>query len=95
MKEYIKPFDLDHFLYLAIFTGLAILLFTNKDEVKKKRDKISKIILTTSLIQQAWLYGSYLFVYEFDLSVALPLHLSRINTIMGIIFLFTMDKKML
>lgn len=41
------------------------------------------------------LYTWYFFETGFDLSEALPFHISRITTVLGIIFLFTNNKKVL
>lgn len=92
MTEYIRPFDYNHFIYIGIFTVFTFLLFTKKEFVRESRDKISFAILVVSIMQQILLYYSYYVLYDFDLAVSLPLHISRINSILGIIFLITKNK---
>lgn len=46
------------------------------------------------MLQQLLLYGSYVWLGEFTLGESLPLHISRINTILGIIFLFTKSRSL-
>ncbi|WP_300408631.1 TIGR02206 family membrane protein [Lagierella sp.] len=92
MTEFIKPFGLDHFIYMTIFLLFAIILFKKKDAIAKNQSTITKVILVTSIIQQIVLYGSYLFLEDFNPAVSLPLHISRINTIMGILYLITRDR---
>ncbi len=92
MTEFIKPFGLDHFIYLTIFLIIAGLFFVKRNKVTENKNTITKIILLTSILQQIVLYGSYFILEDFDISVSLPLHISRINTIMGILYLITKDK---
>lgn len=87
--EFIPMFRTDHLIFIGGLAVMAVLLFRYKDKVKEKRKTITKIILFTSLIQQILLYSSYFFLKEFDLSESLPLHISRINTIIGIFYLLT------
>lgn len=91
--EYIKVFGMDHIIYIAGLIILRVLLFKFRRNVKKKRNTLTKIILFTSICQQVLLYGSYFVIMEFDLSESLPLHISCISSILGILFLITKNKK--
>ena len=92
--EYIQIFGLEYFIYIAGLLLFAFLLFSFREKARQYRDILTKIILITSICQQILLYGSYFVLMEFDLSESLPLHISRINTILGIIYLVTKDKKL-
>ncbi|MFC3900905.1 TIGR02206 family membrane protein [Aliicoccus persicus] len=91
--EYITLFGPDHLIYVAGMIVVAILLFTNISFIKKHRAIITLVILVLSIIQQIVLYGSYFVLYDFDLAESLPLHISRINSILGIIYFITKNKK--
>lgn len=92
--RYIKPFDFNHIIYLLIMLIFIILLIVFKEKIKKNHRKIARVIVTVSIIQQFLLYGSYFFIEGFTLGESLPLHISRINTILGIIYLITNSKKL-
>lgn len=91
--EYINLLGVDHLLYIAILVLVAALLFTNPQSVRSNRDQITIVIFLFSLAQQIILYGSYFILFEFDLGESLPLHISRINTIIGFLFLLTKDRR--
>lgn len=92
MTDFIQPFGPSHLIYIGIFLFVAILFFINIRFVRAHRDRIEKTVLIISLIQQCILYGSYLLLFNFDFSESLPLHISRINSILGIIYLVTKSK---
>lgn len=92
MTDFIKPFGPNHLLYIGIVIMVGFLLFTNIPFVRKHRDQISMMVLIISIIQQCILYGYYLLFFKFDLSESLPLHISRINSIIGILYLATQNK---
>lgn len=91
--DYITLFGVDHLIYIAGMIILAILLFTKHKAVKKHRNTITIIIIVVSIIQQIILYGSYYVLLDFDPGESLPLQISRVNTILGIIYLITKHKK--
>lgn len=91
--DYIPLFGPDHLIYIVGVILISILLFTNKPFVRKHRTTITMIVLITSIIQQIVLYGSYYVLLDFDLGESLPLQISRVNTILGIIYLITKNKK--
>ena len=92
MTDFIKPFGPNHWLYIGIVIMVGFLLFTNIPFVRKHRDQISMMVLIISIIQQCILYGYYLLFFKFDPLESLPLHISRINSILGIIYLATKSK---
>lgn len=90
--EYISLFSLDHLLYIGGLLGLGTALFLNKQKVKKKRETITTLIILISLGQQILLYSSYFYLFDFDLAESLPLHISRINSLLVIWYLFTRNE---
>lgn len=90
--KYIQIFSWEHGLYIALLLLVALFMFTQQDKVVKYREPLAKGIVMISILQQLILYGSYLYLGEFTLSESLPLHISRINTLLGIAFLLTRSK---
>src|SRR5690625_4093123 len=74
---------------------LLYLLISQFKIIKIHADKISYWILSFSISQQVLLYSWYIFETGFDVSEALPLHISRISSILGIIYLITKNQKVL
>lgn len=91
--DYITLYNLDHILYILGLGGLGAALFLNKDKVTKKRELVTKIIIIFSIGQQILLYSSYFYLLDFDLAESLPLHISRINSILGMVYLLTKNEK--
>lgn len=92
--EYIPMFGLEHFLYILILALCGILLFKGKDIFRKHEKIFTAVLLITSIFQQVILYSSYYYFFDFDLGESLPLHISRINSILIIIFLITKSRKL-
>lgn len=92
--EFIDLLSPEHFLYIGILIFFGLLLFMNQSFVREHRQLISKIILTLSILQQILLYGSYVWLGEFTLAESLPFHISRINSILGILFLVTQSQRL-
>jgi len=88
-------FDEHHITYIVLMAVLLFLIITQAKYLKEHAEQIRKIILVTSIGQQILLYSWYIFETGFDVSESLPLHISRISSILGIIFLFTKNKKVL
>lgn len=91
--EYITLFSLEHFIYIGGLVVMGLLLFLRKEWIWTNRDKVSNGILLVSIAQQILLYTSYGLLFEFSLAESLPFHLSRINSLLGIIFLITKNKR--
>lgn len=91
--NYIQILGLDHFIYLSVLAVFGILLFYFQSFIENNRLQLTKIIFCISLAQQFILYGSYILLGEFSLAESLPLHISRINTILGLIFLATRSQQ--
>jgi hypothetical integral membrane protein (TIGR02206 family) len=93
--EYIRPFDMDHIIYIGILIITLFLMLKNYNYVKINSKNIGNIILGISIFQQILLYSWYFLETDFDLSEALPLHICRISTLLGIYFLITKNTKVL
>lgn len=76
-----------HLLYLSILFIFSLLLFLNPQSVKQHRKTITKTILVVSLLQQMLLYGYFIIFDKFTLAESLPLHLSRITTLLIILYI--------
>lgn len=92
-EQYIKIFGPDHVLYIVGFIFLAYLLFAKRDIIKKNRDKVDKVLLVITIIQQTLLYGAYYVYLGFDLSESLPFHVCRICSFFVMAFLITKNQK--
>lgn len=91
--DYITLFNPDHIIYILGMILVGIALFIKRGDVKEDRSKITAAILIVSVFQQILLYSSYYFILDFDLGESLPLQISRVNSILGIIFLITKNEK--
>lgn len=92
---FISIFDGHHLFYIALMLILLLLMITQYDKIKEYSEQLRKGILIVSIGQQILLYSWYIFEMGFDLSESLPLHISRISSILGIIYLLTKKKKVL
>lgn len=92
---YMTIFDEHHMTYILLMGVLLLLMVTQVEKVKKHAEIIRKGILMVSIIQQVALYSWYIFETGFDISESLPFHISRISSILGIIFLWTKNNKVM
>lgn len=83
-----------HLLYVSILVSFGILLFFNPTNVRLYRQRLSTGILIVNLLQQCLLYGYFIVFDSFTIAASLPLHLSRITSILIIIFLITKHTKL-
>ncbi len=84
-----------HLFYIGLMAGLLFLLVARHRDIKEKAKGVSRWILGISVAQQIVLYSWYLFETGFDLSESLPLHISRISSLLGIVFLVTKNTHVL
>lgn len=92
---YIEIFGLNHLIYVLILMASITLLLIFRKSVVRNRKKFAIFLLTVSVLQQILLYSWYTFETGFDMSDALPFHICRIATLLGIIFLLTKNKHIL
>ena len=93
--EFINPFDIHHLIYLVIFSIILLLMIFKKNEIRENSKKIAGGILIISVFQQLLLYSWYFLETGFNVSEALPFHICRISSILGIYFLITKNTKVL
>ncbi len=91
--EYIAILGLDHMLYMIGLIMIGTALFIKRDKVVDNKKVVTLIILMASILQQIILYGSYFHFMAFDLAESLPFHISRVSSILGIIYLITKNSK--
>lgn len=91
--EYIPLFGMEHLLYIAGLALLAVGLFVFQKNINRHERLFTTLILAVSFYQQYLLYSSYYDMMGFRLSESLPLHISRVNSILGIIYLLTNDQR--
>ncbi|TWT27266.1 TIGR02206 family membrane protein [Planomicrobium sp. CPCC 101110] len=92
---FLRPFDVNHWMYIAVLLAVFILLVRKKAYIRENSKKISMIVLGVSLFQQILLYTWYSFETGFHPSVSLPLHISRISTLLGMVYLLTKSAKVM
>ncbi len=92
---FISVFNGHHLFYIAGMIGLLLLMCTQHRKVKKHADQIRQWILLISIGQQVLLYSWYIFEMGFDVSESLPFHISRISSLLGIVYLFSKNNNIL
>jgi hypothetical integral membrane protein (TIGR02206 family) len=92
---YLKPFDADHWVYIAVLAAVCFLLIRHKGFLREHRKRIGITVLVVSIFQQILLYTWYYFETGFHLSVSLPLHISRISTLLGMLYLITRNDRLM
>jgi hypothetical integral membrane protein (TIGR02206 family) len=86
---FINAFSLAHFLYLAAFFAILIAMFVFRDFINTNQIVIGRVLFIISVLQQILLYSWYYFETKFDFKQALPLHICRLSTLMGLVYLVT------
>lgn len=92
---FIKVFRGHHLVYILGMFTLFFLMVRNKRKIIKNRELVRRSLLMIAILQQMLLYSWYIFETGFALSEALPFHISRISSILGIVFLITINKNIL
>lgn len=92
---YLTVFDLSHVIYVFILVGALGLLIGCREKVRANQRNVAAIILTISILQQVILYSWQFLENGFNVSEALPLHISRISSLLGIYYLLTKNTKVL
>lgn len=92
---YIHLFDVHHNLYIVLMITLLIILIKYYKQVQLHQDIIRKWLLVFLVIQQVGLYSWYILEMGFDIGESLPLHISRISSVLCIVYLMTTKKKVM
>lgn len=85
----------DHLLYLGIMAACLVALLALRGTVRRHGEPLRWILLVISGAQFVTLYAWYATEFSFDPAEALPLHISRISTILGLWFLATRDLRVM
>lgn len=85
---FIKPFDAQHAIYLGIFLVVLGLILSQHRKIKEDAEPVLATTLALSIMQVIILYGSYI-AEGFNWAEGLPLHISRVSTFIGILWLIT------
>jgi hypothetical integral membrane protein (TIGR02206 family) len=85
----IKLFGIEHLFYLSVMISAFLFIWINRKQLHRNQKNIRTTLIIVSIFQQILLYTYFAFMTNFDLSQALPLHLCRISTILGLLYLFT------
>jgi len=86
---YIKVFGPEHFFFLSVILVLVFIVVRYRHQLKSHERTLTKILLGFSLFQQILLYSWYAVFTGFDITKALPLHLCRISSLLGIYYLLS------
>lgn len=92
-QDYIQIFGPEHLRYISMLLLVAIALFTFRERIPRNRKRLTGIILAVSVFQQLLLYTSYFYLLDFHLGESLPLQISRISSLLGIVLLVTKNRK--
>lgn len=86
---FISAFSTAHILYLVAFFAILSSMFIFQDFIRDHQVVIARTLFFVSLAQQILLYSWYYLETKFDLKQALPLHICRLSTLMGMYYLLT------
>lgn len=92
---YIYLFDVHHNLYIVLMGILLLILIKYYKQIQLNQVTVRKWILGILVVQQVSLYSWYFFEMGFDIGESLPLHISRISSILCLIYLITTKRKVM
>ncbi len=92
---YIGVFSLEHALFIYLFALHLALLILNRDKIKENPKPVYISYFVVSVFQHILLYSWFVAETGFDLAEALPLHISRVSSIIGLFYLVTKSKKIM
>lgn len=78
----------DHRTYVAFYLTLLVLLLSARDLVRRRQELVRGVVVLVSLAQQLVMYGHHLARGD-RWADALPLHICRICTLLGLVWLLT------
>ncbi|MBG9983831.1 TIGR02206 family membrane protein [Aerococcaceae bacterium DSM 111022] len=93
--DYIELFSVSHLFYFTVFILCIIGLIRFRESIRRNSNAWRFTILVVSIFQQFLLYGWYADQMGYPLNEALPLHISRVSLILGIVYLITLDKRVM
>jgi len=85
---FVRPYSLPHILFLLVCAAFIWFFIRYRKTISRTRDTVCRILLCTLAFQQVFLlYGWYWLCTGFDPAVSLPLHISRVTSLLTICFL--------
>lgn len=92
---YLRPYDGHHLFFLGMAGLLLVGLLAGRRWVRAHAELVARVTLVISILQQIGVYSWYALETGFDLGDSLPLHISRVTTIMGIAYLCTRSRALM
>lgn len=92
--EFITIFGPQHLVYVLLLLGLGAALVLGRDRVRRHDRAIRRVLLGVVVVQQVTLYGFYA-ATGWDNAESLPLHISRISALLGLVYLATGSRRVL
>lgn len=86
---FIELFGAGHLVYLAGMLLLLVGVVAGRRVVRRHYGSVLGIVTVVVLVQQVALYSWYALETGFDPAEALPLHISRVSTLVGLAYLLT------
>ena len=84
----------DHQAYVAFYLTVLVLLLDRREWVRHRRELTDALLIATISVQQVTLYGWHLARGD-RWDEALPLHICRISTLLGLGWLLTGDERLM
>ncbi|MFX0537243.1 TIGR02206 family membrane protein [Ornithinimicrobium sp. Y1847] len=78
----------DHAAYLALYLTLLVLLLTRKELIKRRKELVRRLAIVVVVVQQVAMY-SYHLTHREGLEQGLPLHVCRVTSLVGLVWLLT------
>lgn len=94
-EQYIPVFGADHLLYMGILLILLAWLVGSRNRIRHNPEPLRRAFFWISLLQQSVLYFWYALETGFDPGEALPLHICRISTLLGIVYLVNKHNRLM
>lgn len=94
-EDYIPVFGRDHLLYITVLLLLLFLLIAARQRIRHNPEPLRRTFFLVSLIQQLILYSWYFLETGFDLGEALPLHICRVSSLLGMIYLVNKNNRLM
>lgn len=86
---YIAVLGPDHLLYIAGMLVLLVAILALRRQVRAHARAVRRALLAITVVQLVTLYSWYLLETGFDLAESLPLHSSRVSTLLALAFFVT------
>jgi hypothetical integral membrane protein (TIGR02206 family) len=89
------PYDLSHIIYILFVVMMVGLFIWKLDYIKDNSERFRKIFIGVIIFQMILYYSWSGIELGFALADGLPIHLCRMSTILGLIFLWSKNTKIM